>query len=685
MDAKVHRYILIVIAFVTFYLIESFYNICLYINSLLFVNLGVILKQYHWLILYIAVIFLVLILFGSKLIKTQFKLLSLLLTIILARVFAQFFLTPEFYLFTNLLLFLTTVLFYVEIFLVWRKVSFLDDYRTILGGIILGLGINYAFYLINATSNLSTEISKFPVVVFFTPVLIHMGLRLFHPSSFKTFQVKSERSETKLLPRNFPIIFFLFGGICFSFVFNWLLSPVTLSAYDSINLGYNNIANALPFSWVSFGFTYYIVVILTAGCLSFYAIQRILSINSHTNLKIVIVSSNIVTCLLNCMAFLFLETDQTILSIIYLTILVVCGVFTILLDFSFVIRFYSIKGRLIAYFGTSLFILGLIISIIIQILISWVDHSSLLLSITAFALICLPLFITISLKKINLSIRKSLDPARWNKTLGSIFLSIMVLISFSFGVLAFTRTIASPASSNPTFLVYNIHNCVGVDSKFDIDRIVHLIKTEDPDIVGLNEVDMGSIKTGFVDLPSYFAYKLQMYYFYGPTFYQHYGNLLLSKYPIIEVNIYPLPVIVPGSEPRSFIRAVIRINSQNWTIYITHLSTKQGDRLAQLNYSYSNSLLSVINQSVFTRVVCMGDFNLDPFSTEYGMFNASVNKFRDTHLFLNSTPGLTGGFNDDAIPTRRIDYILCSPDLVPTASKVICSIASDHCAVLTKF
>jgi len=272
-----------------------------------------------------------------------------------------------------------------------------------------------------------------------------------------------------------------------------------------------------------------------------------------------------------------------------------------------------------------------------------------------------------------------------NKHYGIIFAIIFALISGSLGFLLGTRTYSQPSVGNPTFLVYNIHNCVGVDAKFDIDRIVNLIKAEDPDIVGLNEVDLGAVKTGWVDLPSYFAHKLGMYFYYGPTFYEHYGNVILSKYPILKADTFDLPVIVEGSEPRAVIRAVIEINSQNWTIYVTHLSTKHNDRLAQIDYNYSNSIPSIINQSAFTRVVWMGDFNFDFNSTEYLMLNASVNKFRDTYPFVNSDPGYTGGFDDDAVPHRRIDYILCSPDRVPTESKVICSIASDHCAVVTKF
>ena len=47
-------------------------------------------------------------------------------------------------------------------------------------------------------------------------------------------------------------------------------------------------------------------------------------------------------------------------------------------------------------------------------------------------------------------------------------------------------------------MIWNIHNAIGDDDIFDMDRIVSEIKENDPDIVGLNEVDLGAIKTLFL-------------------------------------------------------------------------------------------------------------------------------------------------------------------------------------------
>ncbi|NVM53327.1 MAG: endonuclease/exonuclease/phosphatase family protein [Candidatus Helarchaeota archaeon] len=685
MNNKTQTYAILTISIITYFLIESFYNTCLYVNSLLFVNLEVILQKYHWLIFYISVILIILIVFGSKLIKSQYKILSLVFVIVAFRLLSQFFISPEFYLFTNLVLLLTTLLFFLEIFLVFRKVSFLNDYFLILGGIILGISINYAFYLVNLSSFLTSELTKLPFTFAFAALLIYFNYLLFPPTFQEKYRVESGEVNNSTPLKNLNIFHSLVLGILFFFTLNWFLNPTALSAYDTLNMSYNNLISTLPFNWISYGFTHYIFIILISICISFFLVQKIFSLNNPKSFKKILLSFSSITFLLNSLAFLFLEQDLTIFSTIYLVILTFCGVFTIFLYTAFFFHNYSLKGGPKAYIGMFVFILGLILSIIVQILISWVQYGSFLYTITALALLCFPIFTFVGFKNIGMTLKHKVQKIYSNKHYGFLFLLILVINCSGFGILLGTRSITQPSAGNPTFLVYNIHNCVGVDAKFDIDRIINIIKAEDPDIVGLNEVDLGYVKTGWVDLPSYFAHKLNMYYYYGPTFYKHYGNLILSKFPILEAETFALPVVVAGAEPRAVTRAVFNINSQNWTVYITHLSTKHNDRLAQVDYTYSNSVVSIINRSAFNYVVWMGDFNFDPNSTEYSMLNASVNKFRDTYPFLNPDPGYTGGFDDNAVPHRRIDYILCSPDLVPTECKVICSIASDHCAVVTKF
>lgn len=173
-----------------------------------------------------------------------------------------------------------------------------------------------------------------------------------------------------------------------------------------------------------------------------------------------------------------------------------------------------------------------------------------------------------------------------------------------------------------------------------------------------------------------------MYYFYGYTFYKHYGNLILSKYPILEAEIIPLPKTVASAEPRSLIRAKIQFNSSIWTMFITHLSTEEDDRIIQVPF-----IISVIGQEAsFEKTIFMGDFNFEPSSTEYSLINStSVLNFTDTYRILNSGSGFTAHFDEDHTPQKRIDYIMCSPDLVPTTCQIFCSLSSDHCSVISQF
>jgi len=280
--------------------------------------------------------------------------------------------------------------------------------------------------------------------------------------------------------------------------------------------------------------------------------------------------------------------------------------------------------------------------------------------------------VTLKLKKSSFS----------NKNIITAFILIIILNAIALIYLSQDRTVRGPEDDNPRVMVWNIHNAIGVDDVFDLERITSDIKKNDPDIIGLNEVDLGALKTSFVDIPSYISHKLGMYYFYGFTFYKHYGNLLLSKYPIKQAEIIKLPLIVGDAEPRSLIKATIEINSQDWTFYITHLSTKREDRLAQVPF-----IVNKINeQEDFNKIIWLGDFNLEPASEAYNKINGTTSlNFTDTYDILNVDPGYTGHFDETGIPQKRIDYIMCSHDLIPKNSEIFCSLASDHCAVITDF
>jgi len=222
-------------------------------------------------------------------------------------------------------------------------------------------------------------------------------------------------------------------------------------------------------------------------------------------------------------------------------------------------------------------------------------------------------------------------------------------------------------TENIKVMTWNIHKGVGIDNQYDIDRISSEIKNNNPDIIGLQEVEE--------DMVADIADELDMEYFFGSDFDDDEGNAILSKYPIEEVeNLYLFP-----DDERSLIKAKIIINSEKWNIFITHLSLRnREDNLIQIDY-----ILSKVLKGYTRRVVLIGDFNFGPDSEQYKkILNHENIQLMDTYHYLNEDSGLTFRTN---FLFRRIDFIFCSSDLKPTISEVVYSFASDHCALVTTF
>ena len=94
---------------------------------------------------------------------------------------------------------------------------------------------------------------------------------------------------------------------------------------------------------------------------------------------------------------------------------------------------------------------------------------------------------------------------------------------------------ASPAKKTLRVMTYNIHVGVGMDKKLDLQRIADVINREQPDLVGLQEVDRGVKRTEGKDEIAELAAMTQMHFEFAPNLdYQggKYGVAILSRLPI---------------------------------------------------------------------------------------------------------------------------------------------------------
>lgn len=133
-------------------------------------------------------------------------------------------------------------------------------------------------------------------------------------------------------------------------------------------------------------------------------------------------------------------------------------------------------------------------------------------------------------------------------------------------------------------MTYNIYS----GRKQGIDKIVEVIKKENPDVVSLQEVERNTEINPW-DTPKKLAELTGMKFYYFihaldiPTG-GDYGNVILSKYPISEETSFKLSVLKEGDYVRSFGYVKVLKEGKEFYFAATHLDHKYEDvaRLKQI-------------------------------------------------------------------------------------------------------
>lgn len=195
----------------------------------------------------------------------------------------------------------------------------------------------------------------------------------------------------------------------------------------------------------------------------------------------------------------------------------------------------------------------------------------------------------------------------------------------------------------------------------NLNRIASLI--EDYDIVGLQEVDSGSLRTGFLDQTEYLAHRARFPYWYRQVnrslgkIAQH-SNGVLSRVRPHSVDEHKLP----GLRGRGAMLVELRTNREPLLICIMHLAL--GKRARRLQLGYIGELVSEYSQ-----LVVMGDFNCGVESREL------LDLVENTHLRL---PSCDLNTFPSWRPNRKYDHILISESLKLNNTEVLEHTHSDH-------
>lgn len=224
-------------------------------------------------------------------------------------------------------------------------------------------------------------------------------------------------------------------------------------------------------------------------------------------------------------------------------------------------------------------------------------------------------------------------------------------------------------------LSYNIHHAEGMDRKLDVPRIAEVIRSVQPDLVAVQEVDKLVQRTQNVDQPAELARLTQMHVVFGANIKLqggHYGNAVLSKYPVAQHTNHLLPSLDDG-EQRGVIEALITVPDLQTPLrlYATHLDYRadEAERLAS-----ADMINKLIAGFPAQPALLAGDLNATPKSQTLKRFDAVWTK-------VNPQPLPTIPV---AKPNRQIDFILYRPQdrwKVIEVKVLDEAIASDHRAI----
>ena len=199
----------------------------------------------------------------------------------------------------------------------------------------------------------------------------------------------------------------------------------------------------------------------------------------------------------------------------------------------------------------------------------------------------------------------------------------------------------------------------------NLDAIAGLVAPFD--IIALQEVDSGSLRSGFINQSRYLATQSGMPFWchqsnrkVGTVAYA--GNGFLSRFQPDAVEEHRLPGVIPG---RGTLLVRYGDGFDGLDIAIVHLALGKRARLQQLRF-----LARELDSG--RHLVVMGDFNTQADA-------GPVNEFLETLALRAPTRGLPT--YPSWQPQRAIDHILVSENLVASEAQVLDVTYSDHCPV----
>src|ERR1700761_8839002 len=136
-------------------------------------------------------------------------------------------------------------------------------------------------------------------------------------------------------------------------------------------------------------------------------------------------------------------------------------------------------------------------------------------------------------------------------------------------------------------MTYNVHRCLGTDGRLSPQRIAEVIAACDPDIVALQEGDVGRGRSGGIDQAGAVAGHPGMQPHFPPAI-QHrvelYGDAILPRPPstLVKAALLPSPKMLRRPEPRGALWVTAELGGFRVDIVNTHLGLTRAERSMQV-------------------------------------------------------------------------------------------------------
>jgi endonuclease/exonuclease/phosphatase family metal-dependent hydrolase len=246
--------------------------------------------------------------------------------------------------------------------------------------------------------------------------------------------------------------------------------------------------------------------------------------------------------------------------------------------------------------------------------------------------------------------------------------AILLAVTAVAGACVQARTAPRPKGVRDlTVLTYNMQQGSHLNGNRNYSRQLELIRSLNPDIIGLQESDTVRPSGGCVDAVRFFAESLGYYAYYGPgALAGTFGTAILSRYPIRNALTF---FTYSDSDEVGTALGEIDVNGKTVAFFSSHPSGGESVMNAHVN-----SLKSEAGK--YEYVIAVGDYNF----TRRAPFFASLSEL--LHEERGDDHGLGAKADDE------IDHIFLSRKVHALERHYISPAASEtdhpaHCDVLT--